>query len=84
MAALFAALVVASTFGLASASDPGGFSEANVKSYKVRIAAREALARLNEDAQRAAAYNLTVPVSLVDIKHADVQVVAGKARRQGF
>ena len=84
MVTLFAALVVASTFGLASASVPGGFSEAGVKSLKVRFAAREALTRLNEDAQRAAAHNLTVPVTLVDIKHADVQIVAGNERRPGF
>ena len=80
--ALFlAAFVAVSTFGLASASIPGGFSDANVNSIRVQDAAKQAVALLNADAARAAAHNLTVPVTLVDITHANVQIVAGEARR---
>ena len=78
-ALLLAAFVVVATFGLASASIPGGFSDANVNSNRVQEAARQAVALLNADAARAAAHNLTVPVTLVDITHANVQIVAGEA-----
>ena len=80
-ALLLAAFVVVATFDLASASLPGGFSEANVNSIRVQDAAKQAVALLNADAARAAAHNLTVPVTLVDITQADVHIVSGESRR---
>ena len=78
-ALLLAAIVAASIFDLASASRPGGFSEANVNSIRVQDAARQAVALLNADVPRCRAHNLTVPVTLVDITHAKVQIVAGES-----
>ena len=78
-ALLLAAFVAASTFNLlASASRSGGFSEINVNSIRVQNAARQAVALLNADAPRCRAHNLTVPVTLLDITHANVQIVAGR------
>ena len=78
-ALLLAAFVAASTFNLlASASRSGGFSEINVNSIRVQNAARQAVALLNADAPRCRAHNLTVPVTLLNITHANVQIVAGR------
>ena len=52
-----------------------------MNSIRVQDAAKQAVALLNADAARAAAHNLTVPVTLVDITQADVHIVSGESRR---
>lgn len=77
LAALVAALLT-TLGGLASASTPGGFSLADVNSASVQDAAQKAVIWLNADVARAAAHNLTVPVTLVEIMHVNQEVVAGE------